>query len=37
MCRKHHNGELLIEKFRVAFGGTLDPENRCVIFSYLMP
>jgi hypothetical protein len=37
MYRKHHNGQLSIEEFHVPFGGTLDPENRWVIFSSLMP
>ncbi len=37
MYRKHHNGQLSIEEFHVPFGGTLDPDNRWVIFSFLMP
>jgi IS5 family transposase len=37
MYRKHHNGQLSIEDFHVPFGGTLDPENRWVLFSSLMP
>jgi hypothetical protein len=37
MYRKHHNGQLSIEEFHVPFGGTLDPENRWVKFSALMP
>jgi hypothetical protein len=37
MYRKHHNGQLSIEQFHVPFGGTLDPENRWVLFSSLMP
>ena len=37
MYRKHHNGQLSIEEFHVPFGGTLDPNNRCVVFSSLMP
>ncbi len=37
MYRKHHNGQLSIEEFHVPFGGKLDPENRWVIFSSLMP
>ena len=37
MYRKHHNGQLSIEDFHVPFGGTLDPDNRWVIFSSLMP
>ena len=36
MYRKHHNGQLSIEEFHVPFGGTLDPDNRWVIFSSLM-
>ncbi|MEB3302430.1 MAG: hypothetical protein VKN56_10735 [Cyanobacteriota bacterium] len=37
MYRKHHNGQLSIKDFHVPFGGTLDPENRWVLFSSLMP
>jgi hypothetical protein len=37
MYRKHHNGQLSIEEFHVPFGGTLDPDNRWVNFSALMP
>jgi hypothetical protein len=37
MYRKHHNGQLSIEEFHVPFGGTLDPDNRWVKFSALMP
>ncbi|MFN6338858.1 MAG: IS5 family transposase [Cyanobacteriota bacterium] len=37
MYRKHHNGQLSIEEFQLPFGGTLDPENRWVLFSPLMP
>jgi transposase, IS5 family len=37
MYREHHNGQLSIEEFHVPFGGTLDPENRWVLFSSLMP
>jgi hypothetical protein len=37
MYRKHHNGQLSIEEFHVPFGGTLDPENRWVLFASLMP
>ena len=37
MYRKHHNGQLSIEKFHVPFGGTLDPENRWVLFASLLP
>jgi len=37
MNRKHYNGQLSIEEFHVHFGGTLDPENRWVLFSSLMP
>jgi hypothetical protein len=37
MYRKYHNGQLSIEEFHVASGGTLDPDNRWVIFSTLMP
>jgi len=37
MYRKHHYGQLSIEEFHVPFGGRLDPENRWVLFSSLMP
>jgi hypothetical protein len=37
MYRKHHNGQLSIEEIHVPFGGTLDPENRWVLFATLMP
>jgi len=37
MYRKHHNGQLSIEEFHAPFGGTLDPNNRWVVFSSLMP
>ena len=37
MYRQHHNGQLSIEQFHISFGGTLDPGNRWVIFSSLMP
>ena len=37
MYRKHHNGQLTIEESHVPFGGTLDPDNRWVLFSWLMP
>jgi IS5 family transposase len=37
MYQNHHNGQLYIEEFHVAFGGTLDPENRWVLFASLMP
>jgi hypothetical protein len=37
MYQKHHNGQLSIEEFHVPFGGTLDPNNRWVVFSSLMP
>jgi IS5 family transposase len=37
MYRKLHNGQLSIEDFHVPFGDTLDPDNRCVLFSSLMP
>jgi len=37
MYRKYHNGQLSIEEFHVPFGGTLDPDNRWVLFSTLMP
>jgi len=37
MYRKHHNGQLSIDEFHVPFGGTLDPENRWVLFATLMP
>jgi len=37
MYRKQHNGQLSIEEFHFPFGGTLDPENRWVLLSALMP
>jgi len=37
MHQKHHNGQLSYEEFYVPFGGALDPDNRRVIFSLLMP
>jgi hypothetical protein len=37
MYRKNHNGQLSIEEFHVPFGGTLDPENRWILFATLMP
>ena len=37
MYRKLHNGQLSIKDFHVPFGGTLDTDNRWVIFSSLMP
>ncbi len=37
MYRIHHNGQLSIEEFHVPFGGTLDSDNRWVLFLSLMP
>jgi len=37
MYRKSHNGQLSIADFHVPFGSTLDPDNRRVVFSSLMP
>jgi len=37
MYLKHYNGQLSIEESHVPFGRTLDPDNRWVIFSTLMP
>jgi len=37
MYRKRHNGQLSIAEFHVPFGGTLDPDNRWVVYSSLMP
>jgi hypothetical protein len=37
MYLKHHNGQLSIESFHVPFGGTLDPDNRWVLLSSLIP
>jgi hypothetical protein len=37
MYQKHHNGQLSIEESHVPFGGTLDPSNRWVVFSSLIP
>jgi hypothetical protein len=36
MYRIHHNSQLSIEEFHVPFGGTLDSDNRWVLFSSLM-
>jgi hypothetical protein len=37
ICGKYHNRQLSIEDFHVPIGSTLDPDNRWVIFSSLMP
>jgi len=37
MYLKHHNGQLSIESIHVPFGGTLDPDNRWVLLSSLIP
>jgi len=37
MYRKLHNGQLSIKDFYVPFDGTLDLDNRWVLFSSLMP
>ena len=37
MYRKQHNEPLSIEEFHMPFGGKLDPDNRWVIYSSLMP
>lgn len=37
MYRKQHNGQLSSEEFHVPFGGILDPDNRWVVLSFLMP
>jgi IS5 family transposase len=37
MCRRYYNGQLSLEEFRVPFTGTLDPDNRWVLFATLMP
>jgi hypothetical protein len=37
MYRIRHNGQLKIDQFHVPFGGTLDSDNRWVLFSSLMP
>jgi len=37
MYRKHHNEHLSIEEFHMPFGGSLDPENRWLLFTLLMP
>jgi IS5 family transposase len=37
MYLKYHNGQLSIESFHVPFGGTLDPDNRWVLLSSLIP
>lgn len=37
MYRNNYNGQISIEDFHVPFGGTLDPDNRWVLFYSLMP
>jgi IS5 family transposase len=37
MSRKHHDGQLSIEEFYLHFSGTLDRENRWVLFAMLIP
>ena len=37
MYQKHHNGQLSIKDLHEPFGGTLDADNRWVLFSSLMP
>jgi hypothetical protein len=37
MYRRHHSDQISIEEFHAPFGGTLDLENRWVLFSSLMP
>lgn len=37
MYRKYHNGQLSIEECHVPFCGTLDLDNRWVLFSLLTP
>lgn len=37
MYRKRTNGQLSIEEFLLPFGGKLDPENRWVLLSELIP
>lgn len=37
MYRKYHNRQLSIADFHVPFSGTLDPDNRWVLFFSLMP
>jgi hypothetical protein len=37
MYRKLHSGQISIEEFHAPFGGTLDLENRWVLFSSLIP
>jgi hypothetical protein len=37
MYRKRRNGQLSIQAFHVLFSGSLDPDNRWVLFSSLMP
>jgi len=37
MHRKRHSGQLSIEEFHVLFSGTLDPENRWILFATLLP
>ena len=37
MYRKQHHGQLSIEAFHLPFGGTLEPANRWVLLSELIP
>jgi IS5 family transposase len=37
MYRTHHYCQLLIEEFHLPFGSTLDPDDRWVLFSSLVP
>jgi len=37
MYRTQHNGQLSIDEFHLSFGGSLNPENRWVLLSALMP
>jgi hypothetical protein len=33
----HHNGQLSIEEFHLPFGNKLDPNNRWVLLSAIIP
>lgn len=37
MYRTQHNGQLSIDEFHLPFGGSLDPANRWLLLSALMP
>ena len=37
MYRIQHNAQLALEDFYLPFGGRLDPENRWIVLSGLLP